>query len=266
MRHALPLFDHLEEINQRISSAEHIALLLDFDGTISEIVSNPAEAKLDPEIRSVLNRLSARRDWSICIVSGRALADVRQRVALDRVVYVGNHGLEIESDSIRFCQREAEALKSALQTTVDQLRRALAGIDGAEVEDKGLTASVHFRRVAEHLRDQVHTVTLAVVGNSSHFKCREGKMVLEVRPQVAWHKGHAVTWIRREILPPHSLPIYVGDDVTDEDAFSVLAEGITVKVGLPGDTKARYCLADVAAVTEFLRYLELRQAERSLVH
>ena len=181
---------------------------------------------------------------------------MRERAAVDCAVYVGNHGLEIESGSIRFRQPQAEALRPELQSLVLQLRRALNAIDGAAVEDKGLTATVHFRRVPEVLRDRVHAVTFATVGDSERFVCREGKMVLEVNPRLEWHKGHAVEWIRREILPPHSLPVYIGDDVTDEDAFSALADGVTVRVGSPCNTKARYCLPDVHAVSQFLQYLD----------
>lgn len=249
----LPLFDHIEDIGERVASASHVGLFLDFDGTISPIVPNPTSAEIDSEIHSILNRLAARPDLTLSIVSGRALADLRRRVGLRTAVYVGNHGLEIESDTVRFRHFDAEKLQPELQSLVTQLRSTLAGIDGLEVEDKGLTASVHFRRVAPELRDWVRETACRAMLGSSRFKCREGKMVVEVRPQIEWHKGYAVDWIRRNVLPSHALPIYVGDDATDEDAFSVLPDGITIKVGRPGNTQAHYWLPDVPAVGQFLR-------------
>jgi trehalose 6-phosphate phosphatase len=251
----LPLLRNLDLIETRIASAPRISLFLDFDGTISPIVVNPGDAKLDPEIGSILKRLCARWDFDVSIISGRGLADVRQRAGLNNVIYAGNHGLEIESDAVRFREPQAEALRRELRCVLLQLKLALSDTDGVEIEDKGLTLSVHFRRLSEHLRDWVRNVTHSTVARSRSFSCREGNMVLEVRPQITWHKGHAIKWIAREVLPAGSVPIYVGDDVTDEDAFAAIPEGITIKVGGPAETEAQYLLPDVPAVGQFLTWL-----------
>ncbi|MGA8026539.1 MAG: trehalose-phosphatase [Bryobacteraceae bacterium] len=256
VRPSIPLLENLALVQQRVASAERLALFLDFDGTVSPIVLNPKDAALDPDIRSTLETLNARADFIISIVSGRALADVRDRAALDNVIYVGNHGLEIECRSIRFREPRAEALRRELRSLLLQLRLALCDTDGLEIEDKGLTLSVHFRRVTEHLHDWVRNVALSTVKRSKSFGCRDGRMVVEVRPQVNWHKGNAVKWIAREILPPQSLPIYIGDDVTDEDAFTAIPEGITIRVGEHAETHAEYLLSDVHEVGQFLRWLD----------
>jgi trehalose-phosphatase len=251
----IALLDNLEVIEERIASASRVSLFLDFDGTISGIVVNPGDAKLDPEIRSILKTLCARWDFDVSIVSGRALADVRERAGLSNVIYAGNHGLEIQSDTIRFREPQAEALRRELRCVLLQLKLALSDTDGVEIEDKALTLSVHFRRVSEHLRDWVRNVTHSTVSRSRSFSCREGKMVLEVRPQITWNKGHAVKWIAREVLPAGSVPIYIGDDVTDEDGFAAIPEGITIRVGGPTETEAQYLLPDVPAVGQFLTWL-----------
>jgi trehalose 6-phosphate phosphatase len=251
----IALLDNLEAIEERIASATRVSLFLDFDGTISGIVVNPGEAKLDPEIRSILKMLSARWDFDVSIISGRALADVRERAGLSNVIYAGNHGLEIESDTVRFREPQAEALRRELRCVLLQLKLALSDTDGVEIEDKALTLSMHFRRVSEHLRDWVRNVTHSTVSRSRSFSCREGKMVLEVRPQVTWNKGHAVKWIAREVLPAGSVPIYIGDDVTDEDGFAAIPEGITIRVGGATETEAQYLLPDVPAVGQFLTWL-----------
>jgi trehalose 6-phosphate phosphatase len=181
---------------------------------------------------------------------------VRKRAGLTNIIYVGNHGLEIESDSICFREPEAEALRREVRCLSLQLKLALSDTDGLEIEDKGLTLSVHFRRVNEHLHDWVRNVTRSTVERFPAFHYREGKMVLEVKPQVNWHKGHAIKWIAREILPSSSLSIYIGDDVTDEDAFAAVPEGITIRVGETAETHAQYLLSDVFAVGQFLHWLD----------
>lgn len=255
IHHPIALLDNLQGIEERIASVTRVSLFLDFDGTISGIVVNPGDAKLDPKIRSILKTLSERWDFDVSIISGRALADVRERAGLSNVIYAGNHGLEIESDTIRFREPQAEALRRELRCVLLQLKLALSDTDGLEIEDKGLTLSVHFRRLSEHLRDWVRNVTHSTVSRSRSFSCREGKMVLEVRPQITWNKGHAVKWIAREVLPAGSIAIYVGDDVTDEDGFTAIPEGITIKVGGVGETEAQYLLPDVPAVGQFLTWL-----------
>jgi trehalose 6-phosphate phosphatase len=266
LRQPIAMLENLAAVEQGIAAAAHIALFLDFDGTISSIVPVPSGATLDPEIRQMLTSLGARPDFHVAIVSGRALADVRDRVGLGHVIYVGNHGLEIEVDSTRFREPHAEALLRELRCLSLQLKLALSDTDGLEVEDKGLTLSVHFRRVNEHLHDWVRSVTFSTVSRWNSFTCREGKMVLEIKPQVDWHKGHAIKWILQGILPYASLPICIGDDVSDEDAFAAISDGITIKVGGSGDTRAQYLLPDVHAVGEFLQWLDHAKPHASFAY
>jgi trehalose-phosphatase len=258
------LLRRLDELEERVAAAPHILLFLDFDGTISRLVANPKDAVLDPEIRSILSALTARQDFTVAIVSGRAVSDLRERAGLRDVIYVGNHGLEVESDSIRFREPKAEALRRELRSLCLQLKLALSDTDGLEVEDKGLTLSVHFRRVIDHLHDWVRSVTSSTVSRSRSFGCREGKLVLDVQPQIGWNKGRAIQWIASKVGPSSAVPIYIGDDVTDEDAFAAIPQGITIRVGEPASTAAQYSLPDVAAVGQVLQWLDRAKPHASV--
>jgi trehalose-phosphatase len=244
------------EIEQRITTAGQIGLFLDFDGTISHIVPEPSAAEIDPAIRRTLKALARREDISLAIVSGRSLEDVRRRVQIPNTIYVGNHGLEIDAGQLHFRHPKAEALRNELKCIVLQLQLALSETEGVEIEHKGITVSVHYRRVPAQLQSWVRNGAIEAVRCSKSFAARTGHMVVEVVPAIPWNKGHAVQWICREVLRGLALPIYIGDDTTDEDAFGAIPEGITIRVGDPAQTEAQYLLPDVTAVGGFLTWLE----------
>jgi len=258
-RHPQPLDVKPEGWQQRVRSASSIGLFLDFDGTVSPIAETPLLAEIDPEIREIIGHLAAREDVHVSIVSGRSIDDVRTRAGVAGVIYAGNHGLEIESDTVCFREPQAESLRLELRALILQLELALSGTDGTLIEQKGLSASVHYRQVNEALREWVRHTVQQTVERSRSFSCRDGKMVVEVRPAIDWHKGHAVQWILDRVLPPGALPIYIGDDATDEDAFFLLADGITIRVGEAAESYAAYSAPDLDAVRNFLSKLgELR--------
>ena len=258
-RHPQPLDVKPESWQQRVRSASSIGLFLDFDGTVSPIAETPLLAEIDPEIREIIRHLAAREDVHVSIVSGRSIDDVRTRAGVAGVIYAGNHGLEIESDTVCFREPQAESLRLELRALILQLELALSGTDGTLIEQKGLSASVHYRQVNEALREWVRHTVQQTVERSRSFSCRDGKMVVEVRPAIDWHKGHAVQWILDRVLPPGALPIYIGDDATDEDAFFLLADGITIRVGEAAESYAAYSAPDLDAVRNFLSKLgELR--------
>ncbi len=250
-------------IARRLAAADRILLCLDYDGTLSPIVRDPAAARLAASTRGLLRRLATSGKITLAVISGRGLEDVRGRVGLDGVICAGNHGLEIRGPDLEYLNPSARRARPALRAAAAKLTRDLAGIDGARVEDKGLTLSVHYRNCRPPDRDRAReTVFRAVAPDRSRGELRvgEGKMVIEIRPPTSWNKGNAVKLLRRSAAKSHSgklLTVYAGDDRTDEDAFRVLDDGeITVKVGPPGvRTRARYRLSGVGEVREFLRRL-----------
>jgi trehalose-phosphatase len=253
---ALPLDAHLEAVADVLRASEHVLIALDFDGTLTPIVASPAQAKLSAAARANVRELARQPRSTVAVVSGRALEDVRKRLGIDEIFYAGNHGLEIAGGTVSFVHPGAESAVPDLEAALAKLQQNFDGIPGVEIEHKGLTASIHFRRVA---RDKVLPVRLAVRAAVADAEraliCREGKEVLEIRPAVHWHKGFAVRWIRDQLSRPDVACVYVGDDSTDEDAFQALPGSVTVRVGEYEETAARYSVADTEAVHRFVRWL-----------
>ena len=198
-----------------------ILLLLDFDGTLSEIAPSPEEATLRPGNATLLEELSRHPRCTAGVISGRALDDVSRKVGVPGLVYAGNHGLEIAGPGLRYLHPDVTAALPAIAGAAGAMETALARIPGAFVENKSLTLTVHYRRTPEEYHDAVasvfHDVTWPLV---SAGRCRvtAAKSALELRPAVDWDKGRALTLIRSRLFPA-AFPIYIGDDATDEDAF-----------------------------------------------
>jgi trehalose 6-phosphate phosphatase len=260
----LPLWNCLQEVMQRCLEHERCALLLDFDGTLAPIVSDPAAACPSPSMRAVLEVLARHPRYRLALISGRGLADLRRRIGDEGWYLAGNHGLEIEGPAGRYDHPEALRLRPQMTALRHELQAALAQIPGAIVEDKGLTLSVHYRQVpvarVPEVKRQVEHYTRPAL-ESGVLVLRAGKAVLEIRPNVAWGKGEAVRWIieRLRQYPPTTsvLALYLGDDETDEDAFRALPpSGIGIVVGSDRPhSAARYCVDSVDDVERFLGLL-----------
>lgn len=241
------------------ASTGRLVLLLDFDGTLAPIVDRPESAAMLPAARSALEILAARDGVDLAIVSGRGLDDARSLARLDGVAYAGNHGMEIEIERSREVHEEAASARPELDAVAAELRGRLARVDGALVEDKGLTLSVHFRLVSPSEVEGVRNAVATSVQGFERLRVTEGKRVLEIRPKVDWHKGRAVAFLLDHLRPPSGAPIlYLGDDRTDEDAFRVLrdgtfpGDGIVVADEPPASTSAVARLASAEEVAELL--------------
>lgn len=253
--------DRIDVLHAARAEAGSLLLGLDFDGTLAPIVPRPEDATLLPSSRDALDMLARRGDTHIALVSGRSLEDLRRRVVLDRVYYAGNHGLEIEGPDVQRVHEEADAARGALGRLARDLERALAGIRGVIVEDKGLTLSVHFRLVddpaeMERVRDIVRESARA----HSAIRLTDGKKVVEIRPDVDWHKGRAFRFLRATLEERfgRAPAIFIGDDRTDEDAFRELGDtDCSIVVGDPPahESVAQASLRSPDQVAEFLRRL-----------
>ncbi|NQT30556.1 MAG: trehalose-phosphatase [Candidatus Saganbacteria bacterium] len=235
-------------------------LFLDYDGTLTPIVKKPRLAKLSKKQKSALKKLAKAPNVIMAIVSGRKLSDLKRKVGISGIYYAGNHGFEISGPKTHLLHPKALAAKPVLRKIKKELAAKLKGIKGAWVEDKQLTLSLHFRQVKEKdfiklksIFDQVVTPYL----KRGKVRTTSGKKVFEIRPNVDWNKGKAVLWFMQKLAKTkYVVPIYIGDDTTDEDAFAALKNlGITIRVGKTPKTHAQKFVANVAEVYKFLEQL-----------
>jgi trehalose-phosphatase len=236
--------------------------MMDFDGTLSPLRRHPSEAKISREaVRVLKDILSKTEDVSVAVISGRALRDIRRRVGIKGIVYAGNHGLEIEGPGISFVEPKAERARAVIKEINGKLKKGYRSVKGVVVEDKGLSISVHFRMVKQRPAQRIVEETLEDITASyraaGKIVMMKGKKVLEVKPPSKWNKGDAVLRIIREdkkISGKEILPVYIGDDRTDEDAFRAV-EGVGIGIFVAGNKRSRapYYLKGPREVLTFLK-------------
>jgi trehalose-phosphatase len=266
------LFEDWDHIQARIRQAKNLFFFLDYDGTLAPIASRPELAFCPPEIKGHLERLRDRAGVHLAIVSGRALEDLREKVGVPGIIYVGNHGLEIKNLAGLPCTRTVQGrhkkILSSLWTKelkkiTRNLQHSLKEIPGILFEEKGLTLSVHYRNVDPRFFNRIPKALEEELRHwEGRWRMTSGKMVLDIRPNVDFHKGDAAREILKTVPSSGLLPIYLGDDQTDEDAFRVLkGQGISVFIGPAGHpSEADFFLRNPDEVQEFLsRCEELRK-------
>jgi trehalose-phosphatase len=246
------LFAAWEEIAERLRKARHLALLLDFDGTLVNLQTRPGEVRLRPSERRVLARLAHDPRIFVVFISGRTRADIRRRVAVAGARYLGLYGWDGENGrapAIVRVRRRIEKAKTAART-------GLGSFPGVWVEDKGLSFVVHFRGASRAVAHQVSRVVRSALRPfKPSLRMLPGKQSWEILPSMIRGKGAAVRALLAR-LPESTLPIYAGDDAADESAFRALRRGITVHVGRSPRTCARFRLRNPEEVSTFLEKLE----------
>ncbi len=253
------LFDQLKQVRSKLSS-KHVLFFFDYDGTLTEIAQTPQQAVIPKKTKELLKKLSQKPNYTLAIISGRALEDIKNIVGLKDIIYAGNHGLEIEGPKIKFEGQVSARSKSVIRNIYENMVSNLSQIKGVLIEDKSLAISVHYRLVAgkdmQEFLSKFYEITKPYAVEDK-IKIDEGKKVYEIKPPVAWNKGKTVLWLlaRQQFLLGEDkiFPVYIGDDLTDEDAFKALKrKGLTVFVGKPGNSKANYYLKNTEEVIKFL--------------
>lgn len=252
------LWSQWPQVAAEIVSSSYTLLLLDYDGTLTRIVPTPEQATLPASTRSVLRELSRHPRMTVAVISGRPLNELQRLIGVRNLIYIGNHGLEMGQGGRQAGVIVPQSSQEAVARVRSQLTSVVADIPGVLIEDKGLSVSLHYRLVPDGLESHLMGVfvrEILPVIHSSGLTVLHGKKVIELRPKLNWTKGHAVLWVMKQIRRRRLLPIYVGDDRTDEDAFAMLQSGITIRVGAHRRSKAHYYVRDVEEVVALLQWM-----------
>jgi trehalose 6-phosphate phosphatase len=241
------LFDTWNEFLAACTAAPHILLLADYDGTLTPIVGRPKDAILSPSVRGMLSSLAEKKSFSVGIISGRSIEEIKQFVKLKDIYYSGNHGMEIDGLGLEYRNPAAISMKTLFDELTTRLSAELSDIAGVIVQNKGFSLSVHYRLVKPGFEDKiagrVKHITLPLQ-EKGEIKVFEQKKLWEIRPLLDWDKGRAVKLIRQKIKDrlnlAHLLTIYLGDDTTDEDVFKILhrPDGWSIYIGEQKKTSA----------------------------
>jgi trehalose-phosphatase len=255
---ALPsALERREEIAARLDSRRP-AVFLDYDGTLTPIVNRPEDAFLPERTRQAVRRLAQR--CPVGILSGRDLRDLRGMVDLEGIVYAGSHGYEIDAVGRRGELRQGMEFLDSLDEAEREAGAAVAAIPGARLERKRFSVAVHWREVVEARGAEVERAVRAVLSRHPDLRMGSGKRVFEIQPRLDWDKGRALEWVLEALGLEGAdvLPIYLGDDRTDEDAFRVLrGRGLSVLVRDEArPTWADYALEGPSEVAEMLAIFE----------
>jgi trehalose-phosphatase len=252
---ALPhALDDADQLRSRLDGRMP-ALFLDYDGVLTPIVDDPAEATLDRQSRTAVVR--AAEHVPVAVISGRDLDDVRAMVDVPGLAYAGSHGFDmLLPDGER--ERYGEEFLADLDRAEQELHAALDDIRGVRVERKAFAIAVHTRLApGPDERERAHAAVAAAARRHPRLRVTGGKHIEELRPGIEWDKGRALSRLMAVLdmdLQAHA-PIYVGDDITDEDAFAAIADtgiGIVVAEQEDRDTLAVLRLDDPAETAELL--------------
>ncbi len=236
---------------------KEVVLFFDYDGTVTPIVSHPKDAQLSEAMRNMLIKLS--NQCTLAVISGRGLNDIKSLVGIKGIHYAGSHGYEIEGPSIKMEYKPALEFVETFDALEKELTEVLAKVEGALVERKKFSIALHYRNVSTREADLVEKAADSAVKKYPKIRKSFGKKVYELQPDLDWNKGKALEWLIEElhIEKRGSKIFYIGDDITDEDAFSAIKTyGIGILVGSQARTTgAQYKLRDTDQTLRFLEIL-----------
>ena len=249
--------EHWSAIRKQLQG-KRPAVFLDYDGTLTPIVSRPEDAVLSRPMRTALERLA--RSCLTVIVSGRERSEVAALVAMDSLYYAGSHGFDITGPHGSAMQHSAgEDFVTDIADAYERLKPEVERIPGATIENKRFALAIHYRNVAERDVAPIERMVSAVVEGNPRLRRTGGKKIFEVRPNIDWHKGKALLWVMEALAlsPNDTVPIYIGDDETDEDAFrAIQRDGVAIVVlDESRPTDAHYQVSDVDEVRLVLEQL-----------
>lgn len=239
----------------------HVYFMLDFDGTLADIRRDPEKVVLSENTRDTLLEAVKTDGISVAVISGRSRKDIMTRVGVRGIAYIGNHGFEADIPEFDAVRKKARSCVRVMNSIYSKLKRDCKGLVGVIVENKTFTLSMHYRMASPPDSRKAVTTFKSLTApyvSAGKIKITSGKKIMEIRPKVEWDKGRAAAIIvskKNKEKGKDILPIYIGDDITDESAFRAVGKrGITIFVGRPNITSsAEYYLRGIREVAGIVR-------------
>ncbi|OIO14400.1 trehalose-phosphatase [Candidatus Gottesmanbacteria bacterium CG11_big_fil_rev_8_21_14_0_20_37_11] len=252
-------FANLRTVEKRLNKASELLLFTDFDGTLASIQPTPQQANLSLETREKLKELSKKPNMKLIFVSGRSLKDLTTKIRLPNVIYAGCHGLEWLIENQYGRAPMPNKTSKVFEVLKKKIKKEIRYQD-VIIKDKGLSFSIHYRLLKEPDLSEFKWKMKEIINVFSQTKeisVISGKKVYEIIPALRWNKGYFCKYILDRYRKHNQTQssVYLGDDVTDEDAFLLLKDTITVKVGRKISSKAEYFLHDTSDVLRLLTWL-----------
>ena len=246
------LFAEWDTISRRLLSRRRLVMFLDFDGTLVRIAPTPNQVRVEERTREALRNLAHRPDVALAVISGRRRVELQRHIGLRDLAYLGLYGWETNGN-----MTFPDPVREALAATIVDLVARLPKHSRVWVEPKGETFSIHLLRASARTRDQVETIVKQLLApRRGTLKLMANLRDLEVTPVSIGDKGEAVRKFLAEPGRSGALPIYFGDDFSDEPGFAAVRTGISVLVGTRRPTRAKFSLRGPAEVTEALSRME----------
>ena len=259
------IFAVWEKTVRRILRSGKIFLCADFDGTLAPLRPKPVQAKLSRQRLRLLRDISRKKNFTVAIISGRSLKDLRRKIGLKGIILAGNHGLEIVRSGRRFVHPGAKRFTPLFARIAGALKKKIRFFPGAVLEQKGLSLSLHYRIVEKHRLRRLKQLFLQAAAPylRKGLKFTRGKKVWELRPPLKWDKGRALLFLHQDLKPKAGLTIFIGDDLTDEDGFRAVNSlgGISIRVGKSEGSLAKFYLKGTKETEQFLTRIKALKAD-----
>lgn len=243
---------HWPEIQAQISAHPRLLLALSFDGVLSPTVLRPSEATVPEDTCALLTKLAASPRITLAFLSGRSLHDIQSRVGITGAYYTGNHGMEVRGPGFTSSDGLAVSCRSDLVDALAFLARFTRHLRGVFIEDKGMTVTVHWRQADPGEGRALRELLDVIVHSHPRLKVFAGEACWELRARASWNKGDALRQILAHLHLTSSDTIYIGEEFTDEDAFTQIPGGLSFCVGGAAASGARYRLPNAGDAAQFL--------------
>ncbi|MFZ2189828.1 MAG: trehalose-phosphatase [Candidatus Magasanikiibacteriota bacterium] len=253
------LFNNLLEIEKKLYLSEGILVMFDFDGTLSPIASTPYKAILPKKIKNRLIKCSKK--FPLVVISGRSLKDIKNKVDIKDLVYAGNHGLEWQIGKKINSIPVPKSTTKLLSNIKQKLQKIKQKYPGILIEHKSLSCAIHYRQLNPKLitcfKKDINNI-IKPLNNNNVLEVLKEKKVIELKPNIDWDKGKFALFIHEYFqnkLKLKLLPVYVGDDKTDEDVFTALQSGLTIRVGINKKSSATFYIKKQEQIILFIDWL-----------